>query len=129
MTASGEMTNEWVLGGRFLEGRFKGEVMGQEFDGLSYWGYDRYAGVYNGAWRDSMSTMTYTNKGTVDPTGKVFTMHGAMPDPAEGGRMVISTEVTRIIDNNKHVMEFYKELADGTIMKVMEMTFTRKKAS
>src|SRR5687768_15991808 len=40
METSGTSENKWVLGGRYIEQRFKGSFMGQPFEGIGYTGYD-----------------------------------------------------------------------------------------
>ena len=39
MASAGVSTNQWVMGGRYLEQRFKGDMGGMPFEGVGYTGY------------------------------------------------------------------------------------------
>jgi hypothetical protein len=52
----GTMSANWVLGGRFIEQRFVGSMMGAPFEGLGLMGYDRVREAYVGFWLDSAGT-------------------------------------------------------------------------
>ncbi|RMH30520.1 MAG: DUF1579 domain-containing protein [Planctomycetota bacterium] len=122
----GEAHHEWVLGGRFMLIKYKSEFMGMPFEGMGMNGYDRYLQQYQSFWWDTFGTMTYQSVGTVSPDGKVFTYQGAMQDPAMGGALKKTKDVIRIISNDKHVMQMHHQMPDGSWMKVMELTYTRK---
>ena len=123
----GESTTRWVLGGRFAMTRYTSTFMGMPFEGLGITGYDRYRQQYQSFWWDTFGTMTYQTTGSVSPDGKVFTSEGAMQDPALGGAMVRTRDITRVISRNKHIMQMHHQAPDGSWMKVMELTYTRVK--
>jgi hypothetical protein len=116
---------KWILDGRFLQQEVRGEMMGKPFMGLGLIGYDNYKKKYVGAWIDSMSTMIWNSQGTCDATGKVITLAGEFDDPATGKKKK-ARGVTRIIDDNNHIMEWYESGPDGKEFKSMEITYTRK---
>jgi hypothetical protein len=115
----------WVLGGRFVKEEFQGEFGGMKFQGLGYTGYDNYKKKYVGSWMDTMGTMMMTTIGTVDPSGKVFTSTSTIDDIMAGKPMTVRM-VTRIVDNNKHVMEMFGPDPSGKEFKMMELVYTRK---
>jgi hypothetical protein len=115
----------WVLGGRFVKEEFQGEFGGMKFQGLGYTGYDNYKKKYIGSWMDTMGTMMMTSIGTVDPSGKVFTATSTMDDIMTGKPMTVK-EVTRIVDNNKRVMEMFGPDPSGKEFKMMEIVYLRK---
>jgi len=123
--SSGTMTNEWMLGGRFLKEEFESEFMGQQFKGFGLFGYDRIKEKYVGLWCDTMMTSMLSSAGEVDETGKVFTMRSVHFDPAQQ-RKVRTKDVVRVINNDKHMMTMHHETPDGEWMKVMEIVYTRK---
>ncbi len=127
--SNGTMESKWVLGGRFIKQHYISEFMGMPFEGIGMWGYDRYQERYTGYWWDTFGTTTYESKGSVNESGTTFTMYGVMQDPAQDGRLVRTRDVTRVINNDKHVMEMHHDLPDGSWMKVMEITFTRANSS
>ena len=121
----GVAESSWVLGGRFVRQEFQGEFGGMKFQGLGYTGYDNYKKKYIGSWMDTMGTMMMTSIGTVDASGKVFTATSTMDDVVTGKPMKVR-EVTRIVDNNKLVMEMFGPDPSGKEFKMMELVYTRK---
>ena len=54
-----------ILGGRYLEQRYEGTMMGQPFSGIGVTGFDNYKKKFVSTWVDSMGTaiMTMTRHG------------------------------------------------------------------
>jgi hypothetical protein len=124
-TSKGTSENVSVLGGRFVQQTVTAEMMGQPFSGIGYTGYDNYKRKFVGTWMDSMGTMVMISTGSADASGKVLTFTGEMDDVA-AGKTVTLREVTRVIDNNKHVFEMYGPDKSGKEFKTMEIVYTRK---
>ncbi|MHC5023296.1 MAG: DUF1579 domain-containing protein [Planctomycetota bacterium] len=132
----GTAERRMIMGGRFMMEEQSSVMMmpdpgtGQmqeiPWKGMGLFGYDNYRKMYNGVWLDSMSTFMLTMKGTVNPTGDVFTYYGEMDEPMLGvvGRMV--KYVTRIIDEDTQVFEII-DLHAGDDYKVVEVTYNRRK--
>src|SRR6185436_20447428 len=64
ISGTGWSENKWVLGGRFVEQRFKGDFMGMPFEGIGYTGYDNVKKHYFGSWMDNMGTGMMTSVST-----------------------------------------------------------------
>ena len=77
-------TSRVGLGGRWLTGEFKGQMMGETFEGRDVLGYDQAKKSYVGTWIDSMSTSIMTSTGTWDAASQTLTMSGMGMDPASG---------------------------------------------
>jgi len=88
-------------------------------------GYDNTKKKYTSAWIDSMSTSIHTSMGTVDKDGKVFTFTSTNLDPITR-KPVKGRSVMRVAGKDKVVMEESRE-EGGKWVKVMEITYTRKK--
>lgn len=116
-----------VLGGRFVEEKVTGDMMNQPFNGIGYTGYDNSKKKYVSVWMDNMGTMMMTMEGTADREGATYTFWGKMDDPMTGAKNKKIKSVTRVIDNDKHVFEYYDVTAYGDKKPVMEITYTRKK--
>lgn len=102
---------EMILGGRYVRLSYKGEMMGQPFEGLQISGYDNLAKAYTTLWIDNTSTSFYLLKGTYDAARKIYTFTGRWADPAGGEtpvRMVI-----KIVSPDEYVSETYTTLPDG----------------
>ncbi len=125
--SSGTSTNEWILGGRWIQQRFEGSMMGAPFSGLGYTGYDNLRHMYVGTWMDSMSTQFMTSSGgDPDPSGKTWNFTASMMDPMSG-ESVSAEEKMTVIDNDHQVWEMYGPGPDGRNYKMMEITYTRRK--
>jgi hypothetical protein len=119
------ITRQWILGGRFLNERVEGKAMGKAFTGLGVIGFDNGKKKYTVAWIDSMSTAIMTSLGTYDKDTRTFTYVGEDDSPYFGGR-VKSRDVLRIVDNDTHVMEMYREPKGAPEFKTLEITCKRK---
>jgi len=123
-TATSE--SKWVLGGRWVQEMVTGSFMGMPFNGIGYTGYDNVRKQYTGTWMDNMSTSTMISTGNM--TGdKTYEFTSSMDDPMSGKPMTVKTKMT-VVDDDHHVMEMWGPTPDGKMMKMMEITYTRKKS-
>lgn len=125
-TSTGRSVQTMVLGDRHLRMDYTGDFMGQPFDGVGYSSYDNVRGKYVGSWMDSISTGQFMAEGDYDAATRTYTFRGDMPDPMRPGQSMPVREVVRILDNDRHVMEWY-ETHDGTERKSMQIEYTRAK--
>ena len=115
-----------VLGGRYLEEKYEGTMMGQPFHGVGLTGYDNYKKKYVGTWADSMGTGIMMMTGSFDKSGKVMTSWGTMDDPIMKKTVKVKS-VTTIVDDDTHRFEMWNTGPGGKMVKSMEMVYTRKK--
>jgi hypothetical protein len=113
-----------VFGGRYVVATLDGDMMGMPFQGMSISGFDNVKGVHTMAWIDNMSTSILYSEGTCSDNCKVETHHFVQKDPMTGNDMKVKT-VTRHLDNDKHVFEYFMVNPDGSEFKSMEITYTR----
>jgi hypothetical protein len=122
----GTSVNTWVLGGRDVQQKFTGNMMGSPFHGIGYTGYDNLKKEYWGTWRDDMSTGIMTSTGNTADGGKTWKFASVATDPMTGkdskGEMVIT-----VVDSKHHNMEMWGEGPDGKTFKMMEIAYTRTK--
>lgn len=126
MESFGTCSSKSAMDGRYILSEHKGMVMGKPFEGVATTGYDNATGKFVATWRDNMSTGIMMNTGSYDPAAKSFTFWSEGPDPMQPKVMVKVREVVKVIDKDKHLMEWY-ETRDGKEAKTMEVTYTRKK--
>ena len=125
--SKGVSVNKMVLGGRWLEQSFKGEMMGGPFEGIGYTGYDNYKKQYVGWWMDTMSTMAMQSTGTADDKANTMTLTASMDEPISGGTTQVK-EVITVVDADHHTFEMWMtDPKSGQMMKSMEIAYTRKK--
>jgi hypothetical protein len=117
---------KWALGGRFLEQRYEGQMMGKPFSGIGYTGYDNYTKKYESTWMDTMGTAILTMKGTFDTSGKVLTSTGQMNDFVTR-KTVTMRETTTLVSPDEVKFELFGPGPDGKEMRMMEIVYTRKK--
>lgn len=116
---------KWILGGRYVQENISGEMGGNPFHGIGFAGYDNFKEKYFSFWIDEMSTAYMISEGTVDSTGKVFTMYGTYDDPMTGEKGRKYKSVTRVVDNNTQLHEMYDYDPDGKEWKSFEVKYTR----
>jgi hypothetical protein len=122
----GECTYKMVLGGRYQESLFRGDFMGQQFEGRGVMAYDNFKKQFENTWIDNMGTGMMKSTGKFDPATKTFTMTGTQVDPITGKECAIR-ETLQMVDNDTHVMTMYNAVGGAPEFKTMEMTFKRKK--
>jgi len=122
--SAGTATSKMVLGGRYLRERVESVMMGMPFEGIGYTGYDNLKGKYVGTWVDNFGTGVLTVEGTWNEADNSLVTTAEMLDPMTG-KMTSMRMVTRVVDANTHVAEFYQPGPDGVEFKGMELTYTR----
>jgi len=126
MESKGVCEESMIMGGRYLQQTFHGEMMGQPFEGMGYTGYDNVTQKYIGFWMDGMSTAWMTSTGTASADGKTFTFTGDMSD-AMTNRVLPNKQVVSFPDDNHMHFELWAPGPDGKDMKWIEIAYTRKK--
>ncbi|RAI99702.1 uncharacterized protein DUF1579 [Chitinophaga skermanii] len=124
MKSEGTCTNSMLYGGRFLETAFKGDFMGEPFEGRGYMAYDNARKLFISTWFDNMGTGIMTLQGKFDPTGNTIVLAGEMVDPAVNKTCQVK-EVYTIVGPNEHKMEMFR-VDNGKEQKDMEIIFKRK---
>lgn len=122
MTASTKM----VMGGRYQESRYSGNMMGQPFEGVSTVAYDNASKKYISTWIDNMGTGVMYMTGDYDATTKTMNMSGECTDPMSGQKKKMR-ETFAIVDDNTRKMEMFDTDPSGKEYKSMEIVMTRKK--
>ena len=122
----GTSEQKWVLGGRYLEQRYEGTMMGQPFTGLGYTGFDNFTKKYESTWMDTTGTAVLVTRGTFDTSGKVLTMTGQMNDFVTKKSMTMRYKTT-LVSPEEVLFELFGLGPDGKEARMMEIRYTRKK--
>jgi len=112
-----------ILGGRYVEGFYGGEMMGMPFEGRDISGYDKAKKVFFSFWIDNMGTGKMYLEGTYDKDSKTLNLAGEETDMM-GNKMKVR-EVIKTIDKDHSIFEMYMDMGQGE-MKSMEIKYTRK---
>lgn len=124
--SDGSSVNSLILGGRYLEQRFTGSMMGGPFEGLGYTGYDNFRKQFFGWWMDTASTAGMYSTGSWDEKAKRASYVGTMDDCMSGQSMKFE-ETLSVLDDDHHTFEMWTVGADGSKMRTMEIQYTRRK--
>lgn len=122
--STGTAELKMVMGGRYQEGNYKGEMMGMAFEGKSTTAYDKAKKVYINTWIDNMGTGMMVSEGKIEPDGKTMISNGKMVDPTTGKEVSVR-EVWKMVDDKTRIMEMYTTF-DGKESKTMEMKMTKQ---
>ena len=125
MESTGTSEQTMILGGRFLQQEFSGDLMGSPFTGIGAVGYDNHTGKYVSTWMDTMGNGIYYFEGTASADGKTITQKSKYDDPVQGP--VEWRSVTRIVNDDTLEFEMYSIDQSGNEQKMAKMTYTRKK--
>ncbi len=124
MESTGTCESKMLLGGRYLQQEYAGDMGGEPFKGINILGYDNHTKKYLSVWIDSMSTGIYFFEGTASGDGKTITQESKYDDPVKGP--ALWRTVTKIKDDNTVEFTMYLTPRRGKEEKMMEMTVTRK---
>jgi hypothetical protein len=117
----GTQTNVMQKGGLWQVMDYK-EADGS-FVGHGVNGWDPTKKKFVSIWVDSMSTEMSIGEGTLSADKKVLTMQFDMP-MGDGKRMKVTETITRK-DDKTVVLEMASPAPDGTMVKFMEITYTK----
>ena len=122
--SEGTSERSWVMGGRYMVGKYAGEFGGMPFEGMEILGYDKMHGQYVATWIDNMGTgIAASSSGTWDPAARTLTILITFDDPVSGKPTTLRN-LTRIVDDNSYVFSIIGKM-DGKDYTQMETTYTR----
>ncbi len=124
--SKGTSTYTLVADGRYLQEHAQGNMMGMEFHGWGTTGYDNLLKKYVGTWIDNMGTGIMTLTGTSDDGGKTINWQGSGSDPMTG-KVQNYTSQMKMVSQDQYHFEMSGPGMDGKNMKLMEITYNRRK--
>lgn len=113
-----------VLGNRYQQSTYKGEMNGMAFEGMNTVAFDNAKKVFISTWIDNMGTGLMYAEGTFNEARKTMIFKGTATDPASG-KQTPFREVFTMVDDNNQLMEMY-DTKDGKEVKTMSIKLTRK---
>jgi hypothetical protein len=123
-TSEGKTINTPILGGRFLQGEFSGQMMGAPFKGIYVWGFDNLRQRHVAAWMDDMSTAMMHGYGTADTAGKVITWQFEHIDPLTK-KTATCRHVTTIESDDRYTYEIFDQSPDGKEFRGVLLSYER----
>lgn len=123
--SKGTCEMKMVLGGRYQQAIYKGDVNGTSFEGIGYVAYDNAKKMYVNTWMDNMGTGILYLEGSYVASAKSTEMVGKCMDPATC-RQKGMRQVTKNLDDKTQVMEMYETPDNGKEYKSMEIRFAKR---
>lgn len=120
------MTATPILGGRFIETTFTGEIPGAgPFEGRGLVGYDNAAGKFQSTWCDTMGTGIMVGEGELSSDKKTLTINYSYFCPMAKKMCSMRESVTRTSKNEQVFRMWMTDIASGKEYMMMEATYTR----
>jgi hypothetical protein len=116
-----------MLGGFWVIGHSKSEIMGMPYTSMMTIGYDPEKKKYVGTWVDSMTSFAWKYEGTLDASGKVLTLNTEGPCPMKPGQLSKFKEVIEIKDKDHKTFSSSMQTEDGKWVTFMTLNSRRKK--
>lgn len=123
MNWSGTDVTRFICGGNWARTTFKGEFMGQPFEGMSLVGFDPATKTLTSYWMDTMTPEIAKSTGAFDEARKTATFTGSMVG-MEGGPAT-TREVYTVHGKKRRTMEMTTTEANGNAS-TMRIEYTRK---
>ncbi len=114
-----------ILGGRYQESTYKGEMMGQPFEGKSFVGYNNASKQFTTTFMDNMGTGIMVSTGTYDKATKTIKSKGEAVNPIDGSKTPYRENYT-FVDKNNNKLEMF-DVKDGKEFKSLELVMKRRK--
>ncbi|MDR6969336.1 hypothetical protein J2X31_003366 [Flavobacterium arsenatis] len=125
MKSTAVATYKMILGGKYQEANYTGDMMGMPFEGRGTVAYDNAKEKFISTWIDNMGTGMMVSEGTYDEASKTLTFTGNMVDPVTKKEKLIK-EIITYMDNDTQKMEMF-DVENGKEFKSMEIISKRKK--
>ncbi len=118
----------WVLGGRFLIGRYDGYVDGELFKGREILGFDAFRGEYRSLWIDNNTTAFTISTGHFDRKKNILIFDGTQDDVERDLKDQKFRTIYRFGEVDSFVMEVWRPGPNGELAKRTVVTATREDA-
>lgn len=125
MKSTATVTYKMIMGGKYQEGTYSGDMFGMPFEGKGTVAFDNATEEFISTWIDNMGTGMMVTRGKYDETAKTSTFHGEMVDPVTKKAKKVKEVITYIDDNNQK-MEMFDVSEDGKEFKSMQVVSKRK---
>lgn len=126
IVSEGSQKNTLMFDGRYLKSEFKGDWLGEPYEGFSLMGYNNAESRFESTWMDSTSTAILYSTGK--RSGDTLTLEGEMKD-CMSEQMVSYRHEMKFESPSKVVFTGYHTVPGMGEMKTMEITYTKRGAA
>lgn len=124
-SSHGHSSIAWMLGRRFVQEHFKGQILGESFEGLGIIGYDNGAREFKTLWLDSLNTAMTVATGRYVSHTQTLELESELYDPLRSGVKVVRSTL-RFTSPDSYVFTMHDESPDGKSFTSLEMVYARK---
>lgn len=117
-------SHKMILGGRFLELKQKGKMMGMDYESIYTIGYNTIDHTFSMTTITNMGTGTLALQGEWDEGTKTATLYGQLTNPVSKQTINVKQTVTFLDDNTLLIESFDKE-GDNPEKKTVQYKFVR----
>ncbi|MBS1513559.1 MAG: DUF1579 family protein [Bacteroidetes bacterium] len=121
MEGEGSGVTESIIGGRFIQIKSTGKIMGMETEVMTILGYDRRKNKYTLFSIDGMGTYSVSAEGDYDESKKIMTLKGTEDDPTMKMKMDFKF-VFDLSNSSERKMDIIFINPDGSENKMVEVT-------
>jgi hypothetical protein len=126
--SKGKASYGWIMEGRWVSQKVEGQLMGGQYESFSILGFDTYAKNHVLVTVSSMDTAMNLARGVVvDPSGKSTAVYGTLDEYTTGELAKPYKVVTRIEDQDHHVVEIWDLGIGAEGAQVLDFRYTRRK--
>lgn len=122
----GTSSIRWILGDRFLQEDFKGDVVGEQFQGMGLMGYDNAARQFKTVWIDSLNTALAVSYGKFLAERNAFDMASDVYDPLLGRTKTVRSMLA-IESPDKYSFSMVDTAPNGQEFTSLEILYSRKR--
>jgi hypothetical protein len=127
MVSKGTEVNTVLPGGLWMVSRYNGDFGGVKYEGRGQFGYDPTKKKYIGTWIDSLHPTLTVLEGTYDAKTRTMTYEGESIDPVTNMKYVQKMVTTGKDDGTRHFTLSIKRPGGADELKLMEITYQKRK--
>jgi hypothetical protein len=124
-SSNGHSSITWILGQRFVQEKFRGEVAGESFDGVGILGYDNGSREFRSLWIDSLNTAMTVASGRYLQDAQTFEFSSELYDPLRSATKVVKSRL-QVTSDNSYVFTMQDESPEGKSFTSLEMAYSRR---
>lgn len=118
-------SHQMILGGRFLELRQNGQMMGMDYESIYTIGFNTIDSTFSMTTITNMGTGTLALQGKWDQVTKIATLFGKSTNPVSG-RIINVRQTLNFVDEKGLTIESFDQEGDRPERKIVEYKFSRR---
>lgn len=127
MTSESKAEFRWLIDGRFLEQRMKGQLMGMPYEGFGLLGHDNFKQAFVSTWIDNLNTYKLDAQGKLGQDGKTLIFYGPLDEYLTGENDKPVKYAYRWQDADHFTFEVHDLAIGETNTCVISMAYSRAK--